>query len=1783
MQNKNKRQFAENRLIYFGAEVPKLSEAEIAEVKKHKEEKGPELDTASLAAKANKRIEARTAALRELPPEFLQKMRGEIVRYINASPGRFEKDENKGLSAKEFSEFSSAMVSKVEELVKEYAPTEAEIAAKKEAQRAAEKASESAEKIKPVDIKEISEDPGQINDLDTLGARFNTYSQWNASVQQEASKALETGGAFQQAFAAFQKARNGVKAYEKMAAFFKGNDPKMQQLKSAQNKAFFAVNGSLGKINSVKAKLEKYGAKLAAVSNRLKQEKIKERDEKIKKIEEEENLTEEEKRARKERFAQLEGQQREFMAQRESFAKYGEEVIMKKYKAGDEKAQAETKKGQFAAYQENISKAIERVQTALQDPDITEEHKADLEATLAQLQQKSGEVSKGREVAGKVLEGKREEIRKWSDDEKALAQKSYMVEQHLQEHVGPAIALMDAQVIRLEDAKMQYATSKEQIMAHYENAFKKYDEIDAGVDDAVMKNNLANEKLSAALEAQKKSIQSINLESPGLYDATLGAAFSMAGGGVMMGGEWLIDQAKWLSSSLESARGEMGTFSYVAARIGVEILSTPIGVAGGIVEIGGGLLTMVGNPAQTATAMGSLIGRDPASGNWSWDNAGHAWTEMGKALIAYEDFSKGRIGVGVGKLFTNVVTTVTGAAAVSKGGQAAVAAAKAARAAGKGVIVTTGAAAKAGVTAGGRAALQVGREGFAKAGKAAAAVPGKLRAGGKAAAEGAKFVAREGVRKTARVAYEAGKRGVVAGIKVPKQLAAELAHTPGDYLAMRFEFIGKRFKGARERGLARQEAKIYEKVTKSAERYDEFAAEYNRIKKTNPELSDAQIRYQLSQENPTLYLEGVNFEKDMQRLHELHRSLSPKAKETHYYSEFVDDVPDELLAEGRTADGVPGYIDKEGKIKFVSSYFEKKYGVRLERRTVNGKPQNVFVYEGKAYTAKQFRKTEMGQVIFDEMKRVKEHESMHRIFELFENRTNSELSKSVMRFLSEDSPNANRIRAKLADRFPVLEEMTPRDLQEFLCEIADGRYGAIEGLASLEDVIAAQIPGFRFGKIRQMDTRLLATATPDELSRAFTDAMSIEEFNVQQLYLDEVKFAAIRGEPFDINTAFPNRLSERRIIIERMLQEGNPELLRATREAASEGARIIEERVVGKYNKLYLDAKRRGVPFDIDAHFPTGKRERAVLDRILKRKAEAEAAKAEAHLVEQAAVAFDEKIAQKQARVDKLRRDFTSALRQFEVDPRFTPKEKRIVQKLQETYLQAIARGEYELARLCRNLPLFQRHSTLFARLDELYPATRSLKVQQFVKQNHVEFSRVAKRSPAEIQKFVDEFNLTHHNLGPGPAREIVQLPDGKGFLAIDTNGHLRFLSAGEDASKLTAEAIKPFGAVPERELPKYGAQYLRAFEQAGKRLNLEPAVLGRKLSQLDTRDWRLLERNFRELNETQIMAILDRNFVPLDGDKIRLYQWKPDPVGTGGVAEVYLGFAHFEGSEHLQRVAIKRAYGSGIELGERRAALAREGQVADMIMKIMDENPGRFQRFQRPVYKGEDFIVYVDAGGKSGKYFDLLDACIDPEIRAKISDSEYWSAFADALDQLDEMHDFGLIHRDLKPENMAIGENGVQVSDLGSIRTFDEAANQRYIYITEDGRITYLDDGIAPENMDDYFREVGLDPEKIQVVPYTVGVTEGYYNWRVAYAASRGKIPRYREDYAALAESMDKAGFTGFHDMNGNPGKPRRFPPEHRAEARSLIEGLRTMDPNDPNYVRRLGHAARRIRSWYQ
>ncbi len=239
------------------------------------------------------------------------------------------------------------------------------------------------------------------------------------------------------------------------------------------------------------------------------------------------------------------------------------------------------------------------------------------------------------------------------------------------------------------------------------------------------------------------------------------------------------------------------------------------------------------------------------------------------------------------------------------------------------------------------------------------------------------------------------------------------------------------------------------------------------------------------------------------------------AVNTHFKSrasisaDMPESIKREALEAGKSLQDVRGWISEDGQIHFNLDYLNskpKEGGHRdapaerilldgyeavsengeLKIKSPDGKKLSILEYAGVERTA------EGGKYkgrLMENMRSIKNHEVMHRIYEIYSDSLNPRLLK-----LMQDNPEL------MAAFNQAGRKLNGRNLQEFVSEIADGKTLNVAGIKLSPDIIAkieketedaiskVNDRKFSFKRLTEEDTRLLLTRTQEHFARETADA-----------------------------------------------------------------------------------------------------------------------------------------------------------------------------------------------------------------------------------------------------------------------------------------------------------------------------------------------------------------------------------------------------------------------------------------------------------------------------------------------------------------------------------------------------------------------------------------------------------------------------------------------------------------------------------------------------------------------
>jgi len=674
--------FFESRLVYFeNAGKPELSSESLAGLKDKKEEQETDgLDVDRLVSDSNKIIDSHADKIAELPPQFSKALHDNIVQYFMTSADRYDKDAERGLDAIEFGKYSQDMLSKLVSILDAYAP-----AMEKQNQAVAE-ASEAVEAVSQVEIKDFTFNSANLATPEGIQEELLKYDKQGGDFRERISGISGSIGDFQASCQKFEEGKKQWSVFMRGNGFFGLNigfpDNETQALNSTLNSLKKIIGDVLPGLQDKQKKLADYGADMNRAGDNLREQALIDRENDLAEIDSDEDSAEVAQKANERQYAELEERQQQLSLQKNELDQYSTGLMMRYQDAIEAEENVSVQAEELAQFDASIDTAIAAIDGALDNGNLTEEKAKELQTKKEKLLASKAVVSSGVSGADDALEeieAGKAELSSGADEARAI---SVNLGEYLLNNVLPASEAIDSAMKSIELAKMKNGTQREQIEATYIEKLEAIDNVDLAVADTVLQNSLANQKMMDTLIQQKNFLDTVDIERPGIWDATGGLLLEKVGQGWGMMSTELLDPLGGWVKDITKDIPVVNVFGEVLANVPIGLVS---GVAEGVSELTSGINMIISHPLDTLNGLGGLIGRNPANGDWSFGTAGTTWRELWGVLIAYDEFAEGNIGKGLGKVALNVLLTATGGGAALKGAQGAVMIYSAARLAGAGV------------------------------------------------------------------------------------------------------------------------------------------------------------------------------------------------------------------------------------------------------------------------------------------------------------------------------------------------------------------------------------------------------------------------------------------------------------------------------------------------------------------------------------------------------------------------------------------------------------------------------------------------------------------------------------------------------------------------------------------------------------------------------------------------------------------------------------------------------------------------------------------------------------------------------------------------------------------------------------------------------------------------------------------------------------------------------------------------------------------------------------------
>ncbi|MBI4994983.1 hypothetical protein HZC21_05085 [Candidatus Peregrinibacteria bacterium] len=490
----------------------------------------------------------------------------------------------------------------------------------------------------------------------------------------------------------FQKAYQRFEAGKKeWSVFLRGSplvdDDETEQLNHQLQILKRALAQKMQALRAKQHQLEEEGKDLVEEGQELRKQKEEEKNKKLGEVDAQGAEIDKTKKKNEGQYSALEVQQKKLYGEREKLKKYRDGLEQQSSAAAQSGEEIKVKEEQVREFQGNLDESIKTLDEALAKNPPSPQKEALLakrEELLKHREEASGGMKELADTKEKTLAASAEIQGQLS----SVSESEMNINDHLDRRVNPSLSALDRSIQELEIAKLKNGTQKEQIEGEYMEILAAVDEMNMGVIENVAANTGANKELIDALDQQVGSLNAINIERPDVWDASIGLLFNKIGEGAVLLTRELICQSILdpISRFIKRTTKDIPVINVIAEVAANIIIDLPSGVIEGVGELVGGISVMVARPLEALKGIAALAGRNPQTGEWSFSQAGDTWKELGKVLIAYENFEKGQWGKGVGKVALNVLLTATGAGAAAKGAQGASIAYAIARAGGAGVM-----------------------------------------------------------------------------------------------------------------------------------------------------------------------------------------------------------------------------------------------------------------------------------------------------------------------------------------------------------------------------------------------------------------------------------------------------------------------------------------------------------------------------------------------------------------------------------------------------------------------------------------------------------------------------------------------------------------------------------------------------------------------------------------------------------------------------------------------------------------------------------------------------------------------------------------------------------------------------------------------------------------------------------------------------------------------------------------------------------------------------------------
>lgn len=667
--------FGESRLIFKQSE--KKSEQPIIS-----QEGATTLSEAQDPKKIAETIVSTTLAkhqenVKNLTPEIQSTLSSNLKTYIETSAQQFDQNSDLQLSlGEEVRKFTEAMNAQAEAIVIKYGQHADEEKKKVKAQEQqlldfeTEVSHVNPENIEELDFSANQLDSNNLTSSEGLEGEINKFSRRHNEIQDasivmdtqytqliEATQAFEQEKSKGSGLASFGAIALGVTViggpmgalagagvyvgYRLLKHAFGNSD--MQKKVDGLNQKIATLKtkftGGKGKIEDESKTIAEDGQKLNQAPEKLRETTKQQVDQEKDSIKSNQQVVFEQDASSKENFDKLQEAKKNLQERLAKLTKQREELAARENQAQQGQEKAEFKQQDLATQNNEIDQAIGTLEAALPlMPDS--ENKTQASAKLEILKQAKLEGSTQFEAAKTSAGGTAKAAETFRQGQSGTDAVQSEIVSQVENVINPSLDAIAISMSEIDQASLGLASTSQSLDLQFEEALGTLNQIDAGIADAVLLTNINNQFILENIGKQVESLTSLKVEGPNLWESTMGAL-----------GTSISDTFRSAANFLdEIPAGEWPVLG--------QIKDLAIGVAKLPCHIGEGIGTIIAHPVIMGKSLLSLVGAyNPKKNTWfDASETGESWSQLGKALIAADEWGKNKWRWG-GEAGANVVFT----------------------------------------------------------------------------------------------------------------------------------------------------------------------------------------------------------------------------------------------------------------------------------------------------------------------------------------------------------------------------------------------------------------------------------------------------------------------------------------------------------------------------------------------------------------------------------------------------------------------------------------------------------------------------------------------------------------------------------------------------------------------------------------------------------------------------------------------------------------------------------------------------------------------------------------------------------------------------------------------------------------------------------------------------------------------------------------------------------------------------------------------------------------------